>query len=143
MNVTQRFLLGTLVIGAALYLGLDALYPRLFPAGYRSGLVFGLAVSLGNVLGSFFLLSWGGRRGDKAFFASFAIGMLGRFALIGVAAWVAYHSAAMDFRATLITLVAAFFPLTGYEVYCLMRSLDSWRAHAATLTGGTAAPVSR
>lgn len=124
MTITRRFIAGTALIAALLFLALDAVYGRFLPGPHRAGLGFGLAVSLVNITGSYFLLSWGGRRGDRTFFSSFAGGMLGRFAIVGLAAWAAYRIPALDFQATLITLVAAFFPLAGFEVYCLVRRLE-------------------
>ncbi len=138
MTITRRFLLGSALIVAALYLALDALFPRLFPGAHRSGILLGLGVSAVNVLGSFFLLSWGGRRGDRQFLSSFVIGMLGRLALLGAAAWFAQASGTIDVRATLITLVAAFFPLMGYEVYCVIWQLDRQRAPRAPRAHGAA-----
>lgn len=124
MTDTRRFLLGTALIAAALFPALDALAPRFSPEPHRAGVAFGLLVSLANVVGSFFLMAWGARRGDRAFFGAFVVGMLGRFLTIGAAAWVAYAVPSLGLRVTLITLVAAFFPLTAYEVYCLVRRLD-------------------
>lgn len=124
MTNSHRFLAGSALLAALLYFALDTLYPRFLPATYRSGLAFGLAATLTHTVWSFFVLSWGGRQADKRFLTAFAGSLIGRLVLIGAAITAAYKIPAIDFRTTLFTLVIAFFPLTGYEVFCVVRGLD-------------------
>jgi F-type H+-transporting ATPase subunit a len=140
VSPTQRFLLVTAVIAGAVYAILSALYPRFLPPAASSGLLFGVAVSAANAIGSYFIGSWGARSGDKQFLQAFVIAMLGRFAVIGFAAVAAYAIDAIDFRGAMLAMLAAFFPLTGYEVYCVVRALDARSARApATATGKSVA----
>jgi len=140
VSTTRRFIAGSALIAALLYFALDTIYPHFLSATYRSGLAFGIAVTLIHCASSFFLLSWGGRQGDKRFLGAFAGSLLGRLALIGIATYVAYRIPTIDFRTTLFTLVIAFFPLTGYEVYCVVRGLDAGSARRpAAGTAPTAA----
>ncbi len=124
MKTTHRFLAGCALIAALLALALDALYPRFLAATYRSGLAFGVLATLAHVTWSFFALSWGGRQADKRFLTAFAASLLGRLLILGIAILAAYRVSAIDFKATLITLVIAFFPLAGYEAFCVVRGLD-------------------
>lgn len=136
MKTTQRFLVGCALIAALLALALDALYPRFLAATYRSGLACGVLATLAHVTWSYFLLNWGGRQPDRRFLTAFAASLVGRGLILGIAILAAYRIPAIDFKATLITLVIAFFPLAGYEAYCIVRGLDLGFAGAPSVGAG-------
>jgi F-type H+-transporting ATPase subunit a len=128
VSTSKRFLIGTAAIGAALYAILSLAFARFLPEGAGGGLDFGLFVSIANVVASYFLLLWGARHGDRQFMLALAGGMLGRFLVLGLALFVAHEIPALGFRSTLFTVLAAFFPLAGYEVFCVVRELERGRA---------------
>jgi len=134
VSASKRFLIGTLAIGAALYAVLSIAFARYLGEAIGGGLLFGLAVSAANVIGSYFLMMWGGRRGDRQFLEAFVGGMLGRLLVFGLALLAAYAIPEIGFHATLYTLLVAFFPLAGFEVYCVVRDLD--KARASVSDGG-------
>jgi ATP synthase subunit 6 len=137
VSTSKRFLIGTAAIGAALYAILSLAFARFLPEGAGGGLDFGLFVSIANVVASYFLLLWGARRGDRQFMLALAGGMLGRFLVLGLALLVAHEIPALGFRSTLFTVLAAFFPLAGYEVFCVVRELERGRAARGS---GSSAP---
>ncbi|MFN0150118.1 MAG: F0F1 ATP synthase subunit A [bacterium] len=130
MSASNRFLIGIVAIGAAVYAVLSIAFARYLNGPVGGGLVFGVVVSAANVIGSYFLMMWGGRRGDRQFLEAFVGGMLGRFLVIGLALLAAYAIPDLGFNSTLYTILVAFFPLAGFEVYCVVRDLDKARASA-------------
>lgn len=143
MSHSNRFLIGTIAIGTALYVVLSIAFARYLREPVGGGLVFGLAVSASAMIGSYFLMMWGGRRGDRQFLEAFVGGMLGRLLLFGLALLAAYAIPEIGFRSTLYTLLVAFFPLAGFEVFCVVRDLDAARTPApGRIGGGPAAAAS-
>ena len=134
MSTSKRFLIGTAAIGAALYAILSLAFARFLPEGAGGGLDFGLFVSIANVVASYFLLLWGARHGDRQFMLALAGGMMGRFLVLGLALFVAHGIPALGFRSTLFTVLAAFFPLASYEVFCVVRELERGRAARGSST---------
>lgn len=89
--------------------------------GALNSLVFGLAVCLVVMGASFFWLRWAIRASHRAFQVAFLGGVTIRLLLFGALVGVAHVAPGLDSRGTALAIMAAFFPLTFLELYCLLR----------------------
>lgn len=104
-----------------IFLGLRPLYIARLPAAPLESLVFGLVVCLVLMAGSFFWLRWAFAASHRAFQIAFLGGVTARLLVFGALVGIAHLAPALDSRGVALAIVAAFFPLTFLELYCLLR----------------------
>ncbi len=118
---SRLFLVGSCLITALLFLGLRPIFYAKSGGAWTASLAFGLIVCLGVVSASFFLSRWALRASNQAFILAFGGGVLARLVLLTGFIFAAYGMPGLDGRATAIAILAAFFPLTFLEVFCIVR----------------------
>ena len=87
----------------------------------------GLAISFGNALIGFALLSWGYKRSYKAFLLSVYGGIIFRFLLIFSLLFVLIGALNFDRVALMLSLVATYFLFMGLEIFQIHRYTDTKR----------------
>jgi hypothetical protein len=104
-----------------LFLGLRPLYTARLPQAPLESLAFGLAACLAVTGGSFFWLRWAFTASHRAFQIAFLGGVTVRLLVFGALVGIAHAAPGLDGRGAALAIVAAFFPLTFLELYCLLR----------------------
>ena len=117
----RLFLIGATAASAALFAALRPLFAGRVAPGPDATLLFGLAVCLGAVIASYFILRRALAGTAKTFLAAFVGGIAGRFLLFAAAIAFAFLHPALDGRGTAVAILAAFVPLTAIEVYSVVR----------------------
>ncbi len=115
------FAVGSVAITALLFFGLRPLYEARLPQAAIESLVFGLVVSLLVMGVSFVWLRWALTASHRAFQVAFLGGVTVRLLLFGALVGVAHLLPGLDSRGAALAMMAAFFPLTFLELYCLLR----------------------
>lgn len=118
---SRLFLLGSVLITGLLFLGLRPIFDAKSGGAWNASLLFGLTVCLGVILASFYLSRWALRASNQAFILAFGGGVLGRLVFLTGFIFAAYGIPGLNGRATAIAILAAFFPLTFLEVFCVVR----------------------
>ncbi|MBN1827181.1 MAG: hypothetical protein JW958_13065 [Candidatus Eisenbacteria bacterium] len=118
---TRLFLIGTIAAAAALFAVLRPLFAARIAPGPNATLLFGLAVCLAGVIGSYFMMRRALAGTAKNFLAGFVGGIAARFLLFAAAIAFAFAHPALDGRGTAVAILAAFLPLTAIEVYSVVR----------------------
>ncbi|NNE09154.1 MAG: hypothetical protein HKN20_11390 [Gemmatimonadetes bacterium] len=118
---SRLFLVGSCLITALLFFGLRPIFFAKSGGAWTASLAFGLIACLGVISASFFLSRWALRASNQAFILAFGGGVLARLFLLAGFIFVAYGVPGLDERATAIAILAAFFPLTFLEVFCVVR----------------------
>lgn len=118
---SRLFLVGSCLITALLFVGLRPIFEAKSDGEWTASLAFGLIVCLVVVGASFFLSRWALRASNQAFILAFGGGVLARLVILTGFIFVAYGTPGLNERATAIAILAAFFPLTFLEVFCVVR----------------------
>lgn len=112
---------GSVAIVVLLFLGLKPLYTARLQQAPLESLAFGLAACLVVMGGSFFWLRWAFAASHRAFQVAFLGGVTIRLLVFGALVGIAHVVPGLDARGAALAFVAAFFPLTFLELYCLLR----------------------
>ncbi len=112
---------GSLAIVAALFFALRPLYEARLEDAAVSSLLWGLAGTFVVMVASFSWLRWALAASHFAFQLAFLGGVTARLLLFGAMAGLACLASGVNSRGVALAMVAAFFPLTFLELFCLLR----------------------
>lgn len=118
LKLSFLFFLGLALLAALILISVGNHYDRI-------GAAVGLAISYGNTLLGFAIISWGYKRSINEFMASFYGGMIFRFLLIFVVLFVLIVTLKIEVIALIISLCVSYFVFLGLEIYLIHKHSGS------------------